>query len=251
MASPIMLRAFIFSRRQLIARRVHVSAYYSRKLSAVRLKQVYDIAPPRVKNYLDAELNHVLEKIRPADLVLELGCGYGRVLPRLAEKAGRVIGIDTSLPSLALAQEALATLSNCSLSRMDASTLGFHDQTFDCVVCIQNGISAFHVDQRTLITESVRVARPGGIVLFSSYSNKFWKHRLEWFELQSKSGLLGEIDYERTRNGVITCRDGFTATTVDAGNFRELTANLNADVRIVEIDESSLFCEIAPIRSVR
>jgi ubiquinone/menaquinone biosynthesis C-methylase UbiE len=223
-----------------------VSEYYLHKLSAVRLKQVYDVAPARVRQYLEAEVSHVLEKIRPGDLVIELGCGYGRILPKLAEKAGWVIGIDTSAPSLGFAQETLDTIPNCSLSRMDAVKLGFHDRAFDCVVCIQNGISAFHMDQRRLISESVRVTRAGGIVLFSSYSDKFWKHRLEWFEVQSAAGLLGEIDYDRTIDGVIVCRDGFTATTVDAEDFRALTANLNADVRIVEIDESSLFCEIQP-----
>jgi 2-polyprenyl-6-hydroxyphenyl methylase/3-demethylubiquinone-9 3-methyltransferase len=226
-----------------------LSAYYSQKLSAARLRKVYDIAPPRVRQYLDAEVNHVLEKIQPGDRVLELGCGYGRILPKLAGKSGWVIGIDTSDASLELAQKTLDAFSNCFLSQMDASGLGFRDRTFDCVVCIQNGISAFHVDQRALISESVRVTKPGGVVLFSSYSDKFWKQRLGWFELQSKAGLLGEIDYAKTRGGLIVCRDGFMATTVRGEDFLALTANLNADVRIEEVDESSLFCEIMPLRS--
>jgi ubiquinone/menaquinone biosynthesis C-methylase UbiE len=224
-----------------------VSEYYSRKLSAARLKQAYDIASPRITQYLEAELNHVLEKIRPGDLLIELGCGYGRVLPRLAENAGWVIGIDTSAPTLKLAQETIETIPNCSLSRMDAARLGFHDHAFDCVVCIQNGISAFHVDQRALIGESVRVTRPGGIVLFSSYSDNFWRHRLEWFELQSEVGLLGEIDYEKTKDGVIVCKDGFRATTVRGEDFLALSVHLHADVQIVEVDESSVFCEIMPL----
>ena len=224
-----------------------MSEYYSQKLSATRLKQVYDIAPPRVRRYLDAEVTHVLEKIRPGDLVVELGCGYGRVLPRLAGKAGWVIGIDTSVPTLEFAQETLDAISNCSLSLMDAARLGFRDRAFDCVVCIQNGISAFHVDQQALISESVRVTRPGGNILFSSYSDKFWKHRLEWFELQSEAGLLGAIDYERTKDGAIVCKDGFTATSVRGEDFLALTAHLNVDVRIVEVDESSVFCEITPL----
>jgi 2-polyprenyl-6-hydroxyphenyl methylase/3-demethylubiquinone-9 3-methyltransferase len=207
---------------------------------------VYEIAPPRVRRYLDAEVDHVQRKIRPGDIVIELGCGYGRILPKLAEKAGWVVGIDTSTLNLELAQLNLDAISNCSHSRMDASKLGFHDGVFDCVVCIQNGISAFHVDQRALIIESVRVAKAGGIVLFSSYSDKFWKQRVEWFELQSEAGLLGEIDYDRTRDGVIVCKDGFTATTVDAKHFRALTSDLNAEVRVAEVDESSLFCEISP-----
>lgn len=227
-----------------------MSEYYSHRLSANRLKQVYEIAPPRIRQYLDAEVNHVLERIQPGDLVVELGCGYGRILTKLTGKAGWVVGIDTSVHTLKFAHETLDSISNCSLSWMDAVRLGFRDHVFDCVVCIQNGISAFHVDQRVLISESVRVTKPGGIVLFSSYSDKFWKHRLQWFELQSEAGLLGEIDFEKTKGGVIICKDGFTATTVRSEDFLALTANLNADVRIVEVDESSLFCEIVPIKRV-
>jgi 2-polyprenyl-6-hydroxyphenyl methylase/3-demethylubiquinone-9 3-methyltransferase len=221
-----------------------VSAYYSDKLSATRLKQAYETAPARVRQYLDAEVTHVMEKIRPGDLVVELGCGYGRIIPRLAAKAGWVVGIDTSVASLEYAQETF-DISNCSFSRMNAVKLGFCDGVFDCVVCIQNGISAFHVDQQALIIESARVAKAGATVLFSSYSERFWENRLEWFELQSKAGLVGEIDYEKTRDGVIVCKDGFTATTVSSDHFLALTAQLHADVRIVEVDESSLFCEIA------
>jgi ubiquinone/menaquinone biosynthesis C-methylase UbiE len=221
-----------------------VSEYYSRNLSAARLKHAYDIASPRVKRYLDAELDHVMTKIRSDDRVIELGCGYGRILKRLAAKARFVIGVDTSIPTLELAKETLRTIPNCLLSRMNAARLGFQDQVFDCVVCIQNGISAFHVDQQALVSETVRVTRPGGIVLFSSYSDKFWKHRLEWFERQSEAGLLGEIDYEKTKDGTIVCKDGFTATTVREEDFLALTAHLGAQVLIVEVDESSLFCEI-------
>jgi SAM-dependent methyltransferase len=224
--------------------RIHVSEYYSHKLSAAHLKHVYEIAPPRVRQYLEAEVNHSLEKIHPGDNVVELGCGYGRVLSRLAGKAGWVAGVDTSLLSLRLAQETLSGISNCSLSQMHAIRLGFKDQVFDAVVCIQNGISAFHVNQRALIRESIRVTRPGGAVLFSSYSEKFWRHRLQWFELQSKAGLLGEIDHEKTSDGLIVCKDGFTATTVRSEDFLKLADGLDVHLRIVEVDESSVFFEI-------
>ncbi|MCK4311038.1 MAG: class I SAM-dependent methyltransferase, partial [Methanomicrobia archaeon] len=57
-------------------------------------------------------------------------------------------------------------------------------------------------------------------------------------------GLLGEIDHEKTRDGMIVCKDGFTATTVRSHQFLALTAELNLNTKIVEVDESSLFCEI-------
>ena len=221
-----------------------MTGYYNDKLSAKRLKRCYEIAPPRVYQYLEAEENHVLEKVRPGDMVLELGCGYGRILPRLAQKAGRVIGIDNSIASLQLGKEIVGQISNCHLLCMDAVQLAFRDRVFDCVVCIQNGISAFHVDQQDLVRESLRVTKPGGTVLFSSYSDGFWRDRFYWFQLQSEAGLVGEIDYEKSGDGVIVCKDGFTATTVRPRQFLSLTAGLNADTRIVEVDETSLFCEI-------
>ena len=221
-----------------------MSSYYEDKLSVERLKQCYEIASPRVQQYLNAEIAQVLEKIHPGDIVLELGCGYGRILPTLAQRARTVIGIDTSLASLVLASEVLNYISNCHLMNMNAVQLAFKDRVFDYVVCIQNGISAFHVDQKALVRESVRVTKHGGRVLFSSYSDKFWEERLKWFEMQSEAGLLGEIDYERTRNGIIVCKDGFTATTVKPDEFLALTEELNLHAQIAEVDESSVFCEI-------
>jgi 2-polyprenyl-6-hydroxyphenyl methylase/3-demethylubiquinone-9 3-methyltransferase len=222
-----------------------MQGYYSDKLSAEQLKKCYEIAPPRVQQYLDAEINYVLQKIGLNDIVIELGCGYGRLLPALARKSKKVIGIDTSVSSIEMGKKMHSGFSNISFMQMDAVKLEFDDGYFDVVICIQNGISAFHVNQTDLIRESIRVTKKGGLDLFSSYSEKFWEHRLKWFKLQSEAGLLGEIDYEKTKNGLIVCKDGFIASTVTPERFVELTSNIvNITVNITEVDESSVFCEI-------
>jgi 2-polyprenyl-6-hydroxyphenyl methylase/3-demethylubiquinone-9 3-methyltransferase len=175
-------------------------------------------------------------------MVLELGCGYGRVLGQIARKAKLTIGVDTSIDSLLLGKKMLRDSKTCVLLKMNAVQLGFLDQTFDRVICIQNGISAFHVNQKDLIRESIRVTKRRGKVIFSSYSDKFWKDRLEWFRLQSKAGLVGKIDYGKTGDGLIVCKDGFNVTTVGPDQFRELTAEFDVETKIEEVDESSLFC---------
>lgn len=219
-----------------------MAGYYTHQLSAERLQLCYEIAPQRVQQYLEAEITFVLERIRPSDTVLELGFGYGRVLARLAPRANRVVGIDTSLESLALARQELDH--SCLLAAMDALALGFPDGSFDVVLCVQNGISAFHVDQRELIREAVRVTRPGGRVLFSSYADCFWEDRLHWFRLQAGQGLVGEIDEQATGDGVIVCRDGFRATTVRTEEFADLVQSLDLTARITVVDDSSIFCDI-------
>jgi len=221
-----------------------LQGYYSEKLSAERLRLCYELAPPRVKRYLEAEIEFVLDRIGTSALALELGCGYGRVLERLIAAARRAVGIDTSRDSLRLARAMLGDTSSCQLVEMDAVELGFGDGRFDAVVCIQNGLSAFRVDPRKLIQEAVRVVRPGGVALFSSYAERFWPERLEWFRLQAAHGLIGEIDDDATGDGAIVCKDGFKASTVSAGDFFALTSGLDVVVTMAEVDGSSLFCEI-------
>jgi len=216
--------------------------YYRENLAAEQLKRCYDIAPLRVQRYLDEEVRFVCSRLNPDDWVLELGCGYGRVLPALARCAGRVIGIDNSPGSLRFGMKQLSASPDVYLACMDATRLAFRDDSFDVVVCIQNGVSAFHVDPRRLFREAVRVAVPGGLVLFSTYSSTFWPDRLEWFELQAAEGLLGEIDHERTGDGVIVCKDGFTATTPTVRDFEANIKGLDVTCRFEEVDHSSLFC---------
>lgn len=222
-----------------------MNGYYTEKLSAGRLRRCYEIAPPRVRQYLKAEIRHVLSNISPGDIVLELGCGYGRVIETICAGAMVAIGIDISGESLELGEKLLKGASNYRLFQMNAVSLEFPDRFFDVVVCVQNGISVFHVNKIDLIREAVRVTRREGTVLFSSYSDKFWKDRLEWFYLQSEEGLLGEIDQDATGNGVIVCKDGFRATTVGPDEFISLTSGLGIKPKIEEVDNSSIFCEIS------
>jgi len=221
-----------------------MSDYYSKFLSAERLKLCYDLAPPRISQYLTEEVNFIKQKINAGDYVLELGCGYGRVLEAIRLETKYLFGIDNALENLSYGQKKFLSSGGCFLSTMNAFNLGFHSKIFDLVFCIQNGISAFGGDTELLIKEAIRITKPGGLVLFSSYSDKFWDHRLEWFKIQADYKLIGEIDNDLTGNGTIVCKDGFRATTFNEEKFILLTSGINNEVKTYEIDESSVFCEI-------
>lgn len=218
--------------------------YYKEKLSANKLLRCYKIAPQRIKQYLNAEIQFVISNINGSDLVLELGCGYGRVMTEVSPFVFWIIGNDISMESLELARSYLRSCQNYSIFLTDASHLSFRSRIFDTVFCIQNGISAFWVDKKRLVAESIRVTKDNGIILFSSYSPRIWEARLEWFRKQSQLGLIGEIDEENTRDGVIMCRDGFRATTIRSDQFVKLFDKLGLNASIVEVDESSIFCKV-------
>ena len=221
------------------------ATYYRTRLSGERLRRCYAIAPARVQQYLDAEIAYVQSRIRPMRTVLELGCGYGRVLEHLVQPGRFCLGIDTSLESLLCAEETLATKPGWSVVAMDAARLAFRPGIFDAVVCVQNGICAFRVEPAAVLREALRVARPGGLVLFSSYSAAFWPHRLQWFEAQAAEGLVGEIDREATRPGEIVCKDGFRARSLEAHEFRELCIGFDVSPRVFDVDGSSVFFEVS------
>jgi 2-polyprenyl-6-hydroxyphenyl methylase/3-demethylubiquinone-9 3-methyltransferase len=243
-------------RKRLAGEGSSMGGYYNEKLAAEALRRCYEIAPPRVREYLAAEIQFVREELDAAGArrVLELGCGYGRFLRELAAPDRWLVGIDTSHSSLKLGRRLFDCVEGggsarqatppCGLLAMDAGRLGFGDASFDAVVCIQNGISALKVPPEVLMCGAVRVTRRDGLAIFSSYAECFWDERLEWFRLQAQHGLLGEIDEDVTGNGEIVCKDGFRATTFAPEQFAVLLRRLRLVGDIMEVDGSSVFCII-------
>jgi 2-polyprenyl-6-hydroxyphenyl methylase/3-demethylubiquinone-9 3-methyltransferase len=225
--------------------------YYRTTLAADRLKKVYDIAPSRVQQYLAAEIAYVADRLEQSDSLLEIGCGYGRVMRRLSPFVRELWGVDHAVDSLRMGRRYLAESRSSRLVCADAIRLPFCDESFDRVICIQNGPSAIKVDTAALTTEALRVCRPDGLVMLSSYAEEFWNERLEWFRIQADEGLLGAIDEDSTGDGVIVCHDGFRATTFSADDFRQLTSAIGVDCELSLVDGSSLFCVIRKSRALR
>ena len=218
-----------------------MNRYYTDTLAARNLERCYEIAPKRIRQYLDAEIDFVRSVLNPSDTVVELGCGYGRVLRKFQEVTPNVVGIDTSYGSLLYGKHNVDESTPTQLVQMDAGMTALRNDSFDVVICIQNGISAFKVDPTSLVEESLRIAVRGGKCLFSTYSDKIWEERLHWFELQAEEQLLGDIDWNKTERGTIVCKDGFVSTTITETDFLKIANELEVSCEIIEVDSSSLF----------
>lgn len=214
--------------------------YYAQNLNSTRLFQVYQTKYPRIKRYFDEEINFVRRNLHGNEKVLELGAGYGRIIKEIAPFTASIVGIDISKDSVDLGKDYLKGYLNCSIQVMDAYNLEFGEE-FDVVLCMQNGLSAMKGQPMHLIEQCMKVLTPGGRAYFSTYSAKFWEHRLAWFHEQANKGLLGEIDLEKTHDGIIVCKDGFVAITFSEDELKKIGEESGCHYRIEEVDESSLF----------
>lgn len=215
--------------------------YYSEKLNANSLAEVYDTQIPRVSQYLKSEIDFVVSRIKGSKNALELGCGYGRIMKELAPYVESMVGIDISANSIDLAEKYLSNNPNCRALQMDAMDIKLSDR-FDAVLCLQNGLSAISAgDPLALMLRCLNLLAPGGKAYFSTYSPKFWDHRIAWFREQSDKGLLGRIDENLTKDGEIVCVDGFRATTFDEEDLVEMARKTGSPYELIEVDRSSLF----------
>lgn len=136
-------------------------AYWSRRWSVVG---VDDPVPSdfALRSYPFNCLTEVLAS--DPSRVLELGCGTGRVLRYLARLGHHVSGVDfveAAVERLAVAEP------NLDVRCADARELPYADETFDVVLAfgLFHNFPAQVVE--TALCETLRVLRPGGLVLFS------------------------------------------------------------------------------------
>jgi SAM-dependent methyltransferase len=116
----------------------------------------YDAMAVRMKKYLDALDAPLLSISR--GVTLELGCGSGRFLAKLAARAevARVVGLDIAEQML----RAASTTARAVLVRSQAECLPFADASFDSVVC--PFFSLRDMERRRVYSEVARVLRASG-----------------------------------------------------------------------------------------
>lgn len=214
--------------------------YYDQSLNAQKLYRVYQSKYQRVAQYLAAEISYVKKHLQGGERILELGAGYGRIMKELAPYCASIVGIDISKENVEFGREYLEEVRNAELIVMDAHNLQF-EEPFDVVLCLQNGLSAMQLEPMEYIKVMMELLPTGGKVFISSYSPSFWEHRLAWFQEQADKGMLGELDMEKTKDGIIVCKDGFQATTHSPAEMDEIGRASGYGYQVTEVDESSIF----------
>ena len=125
----------------------------------------------------DWGLSHV--SIKKTDTILDIGCGGGRTIHKLAAmaSAGKVYGVDYSDDSVAAARRknaGLIDIGRVEIKQGSVSQLPFANDTFDLATAIETHL--FWPDLPNDFRETFRVLKPGGTLLIVAEIYKGGKH---------------------------------------------------------------------------
>lgn len=131
---------------------------------------------------------------------LEVGCGYGRLTPWIADRADEHHAFDQSQPRLAVARAEHPDVRFC---RAKAEALPFPDDAFDLAVTwgVLNHVPSTVVD--VAAAELNRVVSPDGTVVVSEATDGTpdprWEYRSvrEWCDLFTPRELVWQTNTER------------------------------------------------------
>jgi SAM-dependent methyltransferase len=143
--------------------------HYWRERTSARGAQVIrgDSAPADVKLF-----EHYLEqlRLRPGERVLEVGIGFGRLVPSLLKYSVDIYGIDISPQMIAEARsEWMGQVAD--LQEAEAEDIPYQDAFFDAVVCWAVFDACF---QEEALAEMARVLRVGGRLLLTGKHDDYW-----------------------------------------------------------------------------
>lgn len=107
--------------------------------------------------------------LEPTDVLLEIGCGMGRVGKVLSPLCQRWIGADISSGMLSCAHHHLQGLDNIELVELDDVSLrAIPDASVDLVYCTVVFMHLYEWDRFRYVEEAMRVLKPGGRCYFDN-----------------------------------------------------------------------------------
>lgn len=124
----------------------------------------------------------LLRNISKDSVVLDIGCGFGRVVKSLAPHVKKIIGIDNDKEAIEKTKESVKDVNNVEIILEDAEELSFGDETFDVVDCMGGTISNLGDTKKKIFSEVKRVLKDGGLFFCSSWNDDALEERLKFYE---------------------------------------------------------------------
>jgi precorrin-6B methylase 2 len=180
------------------------------------IKLVENTSNPFLREYIRAELDYITNKIENSKdkTFIDVGAGYGRVIPELSVIAKKVLAVELDKQMLAELKKRAPQYQNVSIIECDAQELSNNLKDFNIdkpvVLCLQNSLGTPYGDPYKIILEMVKVAQNNGELIISLFIQEELKD-CGISIYSSASELTGEPDLEKTDfiNGNFISKTGY------------------------------------------
>jgi ubiquinone/menaquinone biosynthesis C-methylase UbiE len=171
---------------------------------------------PFLQGYMRAELEYITNKIENSKdkTFIDVGAGYGRVIPELSIIAKNILAVELDKQMLAELKKRAPQYQNVSVVECDAQELSKNLKDFNIdkpvVLCLQNSLGTPHGDPYKIISEMVKVAQKNGELIISLFTQEALKdYGIPIYN--SVFELVGEPDLEKTDfiNGNFISKTGY------------------------------------------
>jgi SAM-dependent methyltransferase len=180
------------------------------------IKLVENTNNPFLREYINIELDYITNiKDLKNKTFIDVGAGYGRVLPQLSRIGKNVLAVELDEHMLKELKNVSSEYGNISIVNADAQNLSEALNGFDMknpvVICLQNSLGTPYGDPFKIISEMIRVASDNkGELIISLFTQESLKdYGISIYD--SISGLVGEPDLEKTdfKNGNFISKTGY------------------------------------------
>jgi ubiquinone/menaquinone biosynthesis C-methylase UbiE len=160
-------------------------------------------------------LKHV--SIQSRDTILDVGCGGGRTVARLAAmvREGKTYGVDYSEASLAASQRAnrkLIAAGRVEIRPGSVSHLPFPDQMFDLVTAVETHY--YWPDLNADMQEVLRVLKPGGALIIIAEAYKGGKYDQLLSRLETLRGVINYAHLSVSEHRELFSKAGYSDVQV-------------------------------------
>jgi SAM-dependent methyltransferase len=215
------------------------SNFFTRKEQAEFIQRVYKEAPPAIQTYFRTETDWLHQALSGCSSVLEIGCGFGRALAGV-DPAIEYTGVDIGLDYVA---EARVRNSRGSWLCGDATSLPFQASSFNAVFLIQNTLGNMEGIESKVITEAKRIAKGGGKLIISVYSEDSFEIRRTWYDRLVDVGIFGQVWLDPANPKMARSDTGWSSRCFERQELIWML-NVNRNSEIHKLDNFLYFCVI-------
>ena len=211
--------------------------FFARIEQAEFISRVYAETPLVIQKFFRQESGMLQKSLAGARRVLEVGCGFGRVLEWVPAEVNYA-GIDISRHYV---EEAKSRNPRGDWICGDATSLPFQGGRFDAVFCVQNTLGNMEGIEEKVLSEMRRVCRPRGKVILSVYSEDSFETRRLWYDRLVDIGIFRRVWLDPVRPRVARSDTGWSSRCFDRAEVSRYFEGVSS-LDITKLDSFLYFC---------